>query len=131
MVQGLISIDDIHAIGFCDSDSDFVVQSCDSNSEFLFQSCEAGLTVTGIIDGDRSIQTSHVGGLLPFPLHLGNIPMTKFAMSSQFFEDTKSSTGIGDYMRSSVHHILTQTKNNIPSSELSDLRILYLSLYIC
>jgi hypothetical protein len=57
MVQGLISIDDIHAIGFCDSDSDF-----------LFQSCEAG------IDGDRSIQTSHVGGLLPFALQLNKYP---------------------------------------------------------
>jgi hypothetical protein len=94
MVQGLISIDDIHAIGFCDSDSDFMVQSCDSNSDFLFQSCEAGLTVTGIIDGDRSIQTSDVGGLLPFPLYLGNIPMTKVAMRSHFFEETKSSTDI-------------------------------------
>jgi len=131
MVQGLISIDDIHAIGLCDLDSDFVFQSCDSNSDFLFQSCEAGLTVTGIVDGDRSIQTSHVGGLLPFPLHLGNIPMTKVAMSSHFFEETKSSTDIGDYMRSSVHHILTEFKNNIPSSELSDSRILYLPLYIC
>jgi hypothetical protein len=82
-----------------------VVQFCDSNSDFLFQSCEAGLTVTGIIDGDRSIQTSRVGGLLPFPMHLGIILMTEVAMSSQFFEETKSSTDIGDYMCSSVHHI--------------------------
>ncbi len=58
--------------------------------------------------------------------------MTKVAMSSHFFEETKSSTDILVIIcAKSVHHILTETKNNMPSSELYDLRNLYIPLYIC
>jgi hypothetical protein len=75
-----ISTDDIHSSGFCDSDSNFVFESC-------------GWPVSDRAHIRRSIQTSHVGDLLPW-----NIPMTKVAMSPQFFEKTKKLRHIGDYM---------------------------------